>query len=168
MIPRRLDQFGGYPRDLVQNFPNLLGPSYKSSKYEKNRNSEQTHGSISIQNFILGLKPDQSLIMERTRWHLPWWDHHATELLWCLVCISQNYIIPTGHHLDRNTPQCPILVIKPCIEKDENLRDRHKFYTHIKKGCHGNCTWRYVFLNLSKFNIQNTFASPSKALYQEY
>ena len=50
----------------------------------------------------------------------------------------QNYIILTGHHLARNIPQCPILVIKPCIGKDENLRDRHKFYTHIKKGCHGN------------------------------
>lgn len=46
--------------------------------------------------------------------------------------------------------------------------DRHKIYTHIKKGCHGNFAWRYVFLNLSKLNIQNTFASSSKVLYQEH
>lgn len=46
--------------------------------------------------------------------------------------------------------------------------DRHKMYTHIKKGCHGNFAERYVFLNLSKLNIQNTFASSSKVLYQEY
>lgn len=79
-------------------------------------------------------------------------------------------MISTGHHPYRSIPQCPILGIKFYIGKDENLKETDiKFtHTHIKKGCHGNFAGRYVFLNVSKFSIQNTFASPSKVLYQEH
>lgn len=74
-----------------------------------------------------------------------------------------------GYHPDRRTPQCPILVIRLYIGKDENLKETDIKFTHtFKKGCHSNFAGRYVFLNLSKFSIQNTFASPSKVLYQEY
>jgi hypothetical protein len=40
-------------------------------------------------------------------------------------------MISTGHHPYRSIPQCPILVIRFYIGKDENLKETDiKFYTH--------------------------------------
>ena len=71
-------------------------------------------------------------MMERTRRHSSWWDFYATELPYCLICIFQNYIISTGHHAHRNTPQCPILMIKPYTGtgKGENLKETDIKFIH--------------------------------------
>lgn len=122
---------GGYPRDLVQNFHTSKG-SPTNPLNTTNRNSKQTHGS--------GLHIEFQLRFQARSIS----DHGENKVKFTLVgspCYTTAVILdlhfPKLHNShrsssNRNIPQCPILVIKPCIGKMK-ISETHKFYTHIKK-----------------------------------